>query len=54
MNAEERAARAQSAYEIVGGDLARRQNHYLGGGLKLLEPSRGRLQTIGGTRRANN
>ena len=52
MNAEERAPRAQSAHEVVGGWLARRQYHHLGGGFKLLEPSRGRLETIGGARRA--
>ncbi len=52
MNAEERAPRAQSAHEVVGGWLARRQHHHLGGWLKLLEPSRGRVETIGRARRA--
>ncbi len=54
MNAEERAPRAQSAHQVVGGRLARRQHHHFGGGLKLLEPSRRRLETIGGARRAND
>ena len=54
MNAEKRAPRAQGAHQVVGGRLARRQHHHLGGGLKLLEPSRRRLETIGGARRAND
>ena len=54
MDAEERPPGTRRAHQVVGRWLARRQHHHLGEGLKIVKPSRGRLETIGGTGRAND